>query len=488
MQYKDPLDFYPERSVQPAYATDAELRGLEARRTAFVSKPTIGIRHPAYPDRARALLSFPALDDDGVDYDLAITACYLIVENPWPRDGMPNQDVPYLSYSIHPREMDPDMVITPLATEDTIIRRTCYLHVPSYTDQTPYPITPSFEHWKFPHVFESLSMPPHPPSASSGSSTISSRDIPAERPPIPFLPAIWRAATIPAATSDNDLMGRAGVIARDRTCRVTQFGMGVEAAHLVPREADAWFNVNSMKWYAKTPDDGAPINDLNNCLLLRGDIHHMLNRREIVIMPKKLSDRYVFVLKVIKSKLRYLYDAYEIYHNRICLGFSGVKIEYLFGRFAWNILYHETMQVVLTPHFRYPLRVYNARTKTYEVQDRFISEFKKSRSQSTGGSNKHTRSSGPGDDEACSVQSNDTLASDEDSYQQRLHSLDAYNERLAAMERGEVGRGRKRVREHDDRFSNASTEVDVNSDMPPFMSKGVVGKFRKLGEEVILPT
>ncbi|KAI1758666.1 hypothetical protein GGR53DRAFT_516313 [Hypoxylon sp. FL1150] len=442
-QYKPLLDFYPERSVVPVFTTDDELKELDSRRTRFVEKPTVGVRHPGYPAYANPLLSFPAVDHDGVDYDLAIHACYLLVGNAWPRDGSPSHEAPYLSYSDRPRESAPESVITPPATGDTVIRRTSYLHVPSYTGRGPYPITPSFDHWEFPHAFDA----PPAPSDSGGNGPLVP---PPETPPRPFLPAAWRAAAIAAAPSPSDLTGRLGILARDQTCRVTQYGMGVEAAHLVPKKAQPWFTLNSMKWYAKTPDDVNAIDDMNNLLLLRADIHYMLDCRELIIVPKKLEDRYVFVLKVIKSKKRYLYDAYEIYHNRICQDFLGVRIEYLFARFAWSIFHPETLPIVLTPNFKYPVRVYDATAKSYQVQDRLMSEFRKERSLSTGGSNKRPRSSGLVDYDAYSAYSDNTLASsefgdsDEDSYEERLCSMDIYNERLSGE--GEEHRGRKRSR------------------------------------------
>ncbi|XXG99544.1 hypothetical protein Hte_005883 [Hypoxylon texense] len=474
ISYKPLLDFYPERSVQPANATDTEVARLESVRSDFTAKPAISIRHPGYPERAGPLLSFPALDFNGIDYDLAIHACYIIVGNIWPRDGISNEDVPYLSYSKSPRDLCPTLVIRPLAS----------------AGPKPYPITPSFDNWQFPHISNT---PPLHPTLPSDDVPIDPLDIPTETAPTPFLPAAWRAATIPAFIAPpTDLTGRVAVIDRDRTCRVTQYGMGVEAAHLVPKEAESWFNINHMKWYARKPGDSRPIDDLNNMLLLRGDIHHMLDRRELIIIPKKLNDRYVFVLKVIKSNARYLYDAYVIYHNRICQDFLGVRIEFLFGRFAWNIFHPETMHVILTPKFRHPVRVYVSDRDTYEVQDRLMMDFKKSRSrsQSVGGSNKRARSSGPADDDDYSDGSDETLASDEsdeDGYQERLYSLDAYKKRLSDLEDGEGCRGRKRVREHDDRFSNASTEVDVDSDIS-HLSKGGTGKSRKLGEDVTIPS
>ncbi|KAI1763239.1 hypothetical protein GGR53DRAFT_373892 [Hypoxylon sp. FL1150] len=277
--------------------------------------------------------------------------------------------------------------------------------------------------------------------------------------------------------------------------------MGVEAAHLIPKEAELWFTRNEMKYYS-TPPDSSSIDHAVNRILLRGDVHHMLDRRELNILPKKIGDRYCFVLKVIKSGQDYLYDAYEIYHNRIMHDFLGVSIEYLFGRFAWNILHPETMPVLLSPRLKRPVRVYDSAADAYKVESRLFSEFKNPRSQSRAGESpaggsrgKRSRSSGAGDDDdGCSLDSDDTFTTngsdpdDEDSYQERLHSLDDYKACLAAMEGGEVTRGRKRSRDGVDRFSNASTEVDIRSRADHLLSKSNNGKMRRLDGEIILPT
>ncbi|KAI1763240.1 hypothetical protein GGR53DRAFT_373856 [Hypoxylon sp. FL1150] len=128
--YKEPLDFFPSRSGIPARITATEIAELEVERTKFLSTASIDVHHPAYDRSAKPLLSFPALDDNGVDYDLLIHACYLLVNNAWPRDGRANDSTPYLSYSIHPRDKNPGHVIVRSTEGDTIVRGRCYLHVP----------------------------------------------------------------------------------------------------------------------------------------------------------------------------------------------------------------------------------------------------------------------------------------------------------------------------------------------------------------------
>ncbi|KAI1779784.1 hypothetical protein F4818DRAFT_400589 [Hypoxylon cercidicola] len=278
--------------------------------------------------------------------------------------------------------------------------------------------------------------------------------------PTPHLPALWRFARIPAAVAPpRGITGaRPATIARDRTCRVTQYAMGVEVAHLVPKEADKWFVRNMMKFYSKPPDDSS-IDHPTNRILLRGNVYHMLDRRELVILPKKVNGRYCFVLKVIKSGQDYLYDAFVIDHNRVIHDFLCVSIEYLLGRFAWNILHPETMPVLLSARSRQLVRFYDSSSNEYKVGERLLSDFKSSRSESRGGGSqgggsqaKRRRSSGPGDDDTCSLDSDNTLtisesdSDDEDSYEERLRSLDDYKACLAALEGGEVTRGRKRYR------------------------------------------
>ncbi|KAI1759997.1 hypothetical protein GGR53DRAFT_107892 [Hypoxylon sp. FL1150] len=126
---------------------------LEARRRTYLQKRNIRVIHPDYPIDAGPLLTFPPYDNDGInngaDYDFVIHACYLLVQNSWPRQDVDTHETPYLSYFA---EANSDPITS------TVIVRDCYLHVPG---QTNYAITPSFDHWKFPHAMPGPTTNPH---------------------------------------------------------------------------------------------------------------------------------------------------------------------------------------------------------------------------------------------------------------------------------------------------------------------------------------
>ncbi|KAI1780341.1 hypothetical protein F4818DRAFT_395412 [Hypoxylon cercidicola] len=476
IQYKPLMRYHPLRIPDQAAITDDDLVALDAQRISFDAEITnIQIRHPGYNEGTLPLLSFPRLDDGGVDYELAIQACYLLVQNAWPRDGVPTQDTPYLSYSRSPRDtsdLAAASVIKPSATGDTIIRRGCFLHVPSHKDENPYPITPTFAHWEFPHII-------HPPP--SPEALLQNPDAATQRP-TPYLPTDWRKATISAFTRPlSGLKGRDAALNRDGTCRVTAWSAGLEAAHLVPKEASLWFNWNQMLSYARVRTVSNPWDDLANLLTLRADIHVMLDRKEVVIVPKKIDGRYVFVLKVIKAAdPTYLFDIYHTYHNRICQDFLGVGIEFLFARFAWNIFDRQTVAINSTRRLRYYVRVRNRERGAFEVRHELASVFLPSRSQSTtGGSSRgsHSPSSRPTDGDIDDMLEPGWTESDEE---------DAYQRRLASMDKDQEFRGRKRSRGSSDRFSNANTEVGLESEIGLLGSK--TGKIRKIGEEMAFRT
>ncbi|KAI1775304.1 hypothetical protein F4818DRAFT_46104 [Hypoxylon cercidicola] len=422
-----PLPITYKRAVQyqslDPTETEADLARAESERSAYNSLRYIKIFHPGYPDASVApLFAFPPLDHGGVDYDLAIHACYLLVDNAWPRDGESYEETPYLSYSDNPKEQSPEHVIKPSAI---VITRNCYLHVPKHVGPEPYPITPTFFDWRFPHDLNAVTRP-------------------ADQGPTVDLPAAWREATIPNDPNHMSGLGRLGAtLSRDLRCRVTNWSTGIEAAYLCPKEAIPWFNRNCMDRY--TYDSGVmpQVHDISNQLLLRADVHIMLDRKDIVMIPKKVDGRYVFVIKVIKAFSDSLFDAYRTFHNRICQDLVGVRIEYLFARFAWNILNPDIIHIFSSRNLSLRVRIFrpgSLSTQGYFVEENLASQYR-ARSQSASGESDD-------DDDVCFLEGEGTVedswsSSDEDQqYEERVRSLETY----IRQKRGLQERGRKRTR------------------------------------------
>lgn len=338
----------------------------------------------------------------------------------------------------------------------------------------PYPITPKFYDWRFPHDLRD-------PSAAPGS---------VNQRPTTTLPAAWQAVDIPDDPNPVAYLDRrASTLARDRRCRVTNWSTGLEAAHICPKEIGDWFNTNGMDNYTNDSSVKPQYDDINNQILLRADVHIMLDRKEIVIIPKKVNNCYVFVIKVIKAPSASLFDAYHTFHNRICQEFVGVSVQYLFARFAWNIFNNDTLCIFSTPKLYLWVRILQGGSRStlkYGIVQRLASSFKARSQSSSGESNKRSRVSGPADGDVYVPESEGTpdnswTSSDEE---------DAYRERLASLDQDQEVRGRKRSRDlvvvparSTGRFSNASTEVDSAQQvgvLDRLLSKAGTGKFRKL--------
>ncbi|KAI0835347.1 hypothetical protein F5Y06DRAFT_306306 [Hypoxylon sp. FL0890] len=321
MDFKEPLPAMIQPSIPFHSGRKPQTRAIQL----------VEIYHPLYPDRFCPILKLMALDNGGVDYDLIYYACCLLVENAWKRV---EHCRPFLSssrlYDPALRVVRPDNGILPAAKY--------FLHDPTYAGiQSPYPITPSFAHWEFPHgnippPWRSLSIAENPPS----------------KLPVPTEP-------------------RAATIHRDGCCRMTEAVSGVKKTHIVPDAETPWFEVNDMGRYA-APDPSwtilspmAPsfIHELSNLMLLRADVHRTFNSKAFTLFPKLRDNNRVLVAHVLDGDGRQLDELIGIYQNRILHQLYGVPPEYLFARFAWAILDGTSTQLLDTkrPERRIAIRV-----------------------------------------------------------------------------------------------------------------------------------
>ncbi|KXX76683.1 hypothetical protein MMYC01_206511 [Madurella mycetomatis] len=258
--------------------------------------------HPGYPGRA-VLLSLLALDDGGIDFDTALTACGLVAGNRW-SDGFFSSD---RSGAVSVERPD-----------DGILREPQYFfQLPGPLDP-PYPIVPRFSHWRFPHS---------------------------------DLPPLWqRWAADTAATR----MG--GETAR--RCVLSNYGDGLEMAHLLPASEDDWWLSNQMQQYSPTQlFSSDPIDGPANLLTLRADLHRVFDERHFCFVPKvgkksggdgreadtghdgdtaerKLPQLVLHVFNSTPSG-----QLPNLWHNRAVHPIPGtVAVECLFARFAWTVL------------------------------------------------------------------------------------------------------------------------------------------------------
>ncbi|KAK1762450.1 hypothetical protein QBC33DRAFT_461377 [Phialemonium atrogriseum] len=259
--------------------------------------PRIKFRHPAYPDSAPDLLCLSAVDgDDGVDYDIALLACCIVTGNTW-RD---------ISFAVKVNSHAVSHVSRP--ANGVLRGRVFYFRLKGYEPNEKYPVIPSFDHWRFPHD---------------------------------EIPHLWSDLTIPHFAAPPILKHKPAAMFRNKTCRMSGYVDATEAAHLVPLAAGHWFNPNDIKRYCCLAYDAFPINDENNLLLLRKDIHHLFDQRRFTFAPKKPDDDTPPHLVTHVLPPHGSVELVSLYHNRILHPLSGVSVKLLLARFAWSIFTDE---------------------------------------------------------------------------------------------------------------------------------------------------
>ncbi|ESZ98361.1 hypothetical protein SBOR_1239 [Sclerotinia borealis F-4128] len=250
-------------------------------------------RHPHYSDSTNVLLCLFAPDGlvGGIEYGVAHAACGLISGNQW--NGWFTTTV--------------DGAASTLTYGDILHERDYYFHLPESSFEIPYAIVPTFKEWSFPH--DNL----HPCWKTNQD----------------HIPLFGRI-TAPSLFS-------AAVVARDRSCRMSGFSEGTQAAYLCPRSEKEWFKLNRMKRYNINPllSTAQLMEDTANALLLRQDLHYQFDTHTFVFVPKKVRGKeetpFVTHLLVPSQELGILH------HNMRLKPILDVDIAFLFARFAWSI-------------------------------------------------------------------------------------------------------------------------------------------------------
>ncbi|KAH8654737.1 hypothetical protein BGZ61DRAFT_486963 [Ilyonectria robusta] len=276
------------------------------------SAPLIIFRHPEYSIHVSMLLALPPLDvatsedstdaisdaarlatnhdltethagDDfavlerppryGIHHGTALVACQIIAGNAFNRA--------YLTYDRKGQER------VTLAPDGLLTRPQYYLQVHGST-QRPYPITPNFQNWQFPHG---------------------------------DLPQPWASLPSPSA-------------ATARSC-VISTATTVDAAHVIPRSMATWFEENGMAEYSR--DSTTPAVDTSrNICPLRCDLHKDFDRRAFAIVPKPVAGG-SHALAVHFLTVDDVASQASEFHNQLVQKLDSVAPQYLFSRFAYAV-------------------------------------------------------------------------------------------------------------------------------------------------------
>lgn len=274
------------------------------------------LRHPGYDDSNNVLLRLLASDiapDSrvrGLYAGYALDACGIIAGNRW--EGWLSEAKEHNASA----RIDPTSILQ---------KSSYYFHLPPQQGELdashpeiPYPIVPTFYKWRFPHD---------------------------------HLPYLWRqmaSAECSSAAPKKSFAASnlsAALQARDVSCRITDCSEVTQVAHICPQKEFHWWTENGMARYnvSLTPT----LDDTSNALLLRADLHFLLDNAKFVFVPKPSFEsgnpRLVTHLIEASAELEHLY------HNR-ALHPVGSRVENIFARFAFSVFPQ------LTPFLTYQRR------------------------------------------------------------------------------------------------------------------------------------
>ncbi|KAI1497540.1 hypothetical protein F5X99DRAFT_432968 [Biscogniauxia marginata] len=241
---------------------------------------TVTLRHPGYPDQSNIMLVFPALDPlpaSAASSTSATTACF----------GFHHETARIACAIVAncrwdgflSEEKGGQAKPVSLGPDDILPARNYSFHVPHDTDMpNKYPIVPSFAHFQFPHD---------------------------------NLPSFWTLTPSLRFPRPQNLP------------RLSSFD-----------HAEGWFNTNQMSQYSSRPEALAAnaTDDVRNAVLLRSDLHGLLDQRRFTLVPKA-GVWVVHALSGLPSD-----ELAALYHNVALQPLCGLAVEYVFARFAWTVL------------------------------------------------------------------------------------------------------------------------------------------------------
>lgn len=289
---------------------------------------SIDFLHPGYDDPANILFSLPAIDiapncscTPGVHHGTALTACRIIALN-CPGRLSPSRAPP------SPTDVRPpwDFILT---------ERQYYFHPDPGNDVPaagPYPITPDFRSWRFPH--RNLPSEWIAPQVSHAC-------------PTPINPVLTALLVHPPhrhrlllhehqshrtrrILPSHRVPRRPQLLTR-HTQRRTVVGESFTPSH-TQLLTDPQFATNSMSSYNSNTllTQGQVINDTANGFALRSDLNGpAFDAGKFVLVPKE--GRLVLHFLLPTSELAYLF------HNREPYPIEAIPREFLYARFAWSV-------------------------------------------------------------------------------------------------------------------------------------------------------
>lgn len=184
-----------------------------------------------------------------------------------------------------------------------------YFRIEGSTPEDPYPIIPTFREWPFPHN---------------------------------NLPPSWADSIPPSSPTSGRLyapsMLSTAIITQNKTCRMSDFEEGTEAAHLCPRSELEWSQQNLMSIYNTSPGltSNMMLEDTANALLLRQDLHTQFDANKFVFVPKKGADT-ASITSIVTHLLVPSRELRMLHHNVQLKPILNVHPAFLFARFALAI-------------------------------------------------------------------------------------------------------------------------------------------------------
>ncbi|KAI2625086.1 hypothetical protein GGR54DRAFT_594840 [Hypoxylon sp. NC1633] len=327
---------------------------------------SIDIFHPGYPT-LDPLFSVHASDSGGIHYNVAYYGCCIIADNCWTScEGKikTTEGVPFFSTT-------PDPSTRIEVPDDLILRgREYYFQVPPFTDAVDpkkrrYPIIPNFANWIFPpnipkpwqtlpewsltnlskRFFDPTNIQQSGLELSVGGVASSRRSV--QRTAHGSPSRLSSAESEPTRIVDDRPF-----VYHDECCRISRSLIALEEAHIIPASADAWFMSNRMRRFQPSLAGSAPIDDYPNITPLRADVHFLLDRNTLTIVPKpdsqnaQQSTLFCHILHSPGKGVNHIRETLSFYQDVPCLPLFGVPKEYIFARFAWAVLNIRSMPIV----------------------------------------------------------------------------------------------------------------------------------------------
>ncbi|KAL8407557.1 hypothetical protein RB594_006401 [Gaeumannomyces avenae] len=322
----------PKSPLTPPLVTDSDRHN---------SKGVVRIFHPAYPQTIPLLRLGAFEPGGGIDFDFALTACCIVTGNTFAIGWLAKKVSGALERIARP--------------DDGILRDPTVFFCVGNDANSKYPVVPTFDHWEFPHdklpaPWNNLHIEPYTPPNTSG---LTSTD------------------------------GKTAVLYRDVRCQISGHLDAVESAHLVPIRDGNWFLQNDMTRYCQNQMSAVDINDLGNLILVRRDLHHLLNTRRLFFNVKATSPSdttptaclTVQVLGMLSSA-----DLVALYHNRALQpSMRGVSVEFLFARLAWTLFTDAHMPFFTHFEFAYTTLLLDMEDNIYRVYKNMLGKDIKQR-------------------------------------------------------------------------------------------------------------